>query len=61
MRIQNRKLISQMSFDWYVANHFGAFDAMQPKVWKLDIVEYALARVAAQALLVENALDSDQE
>lgn len=58
---RSKGLIIQMILDWLAAHHFGTFDSMLPALWKLDIVEYSLARITGMAELVEEALNTDEE
>lgn len=63
MASSTQRLISQMCLDWVTGHHFGSFDRMYPAPWRLDIVEYAIARIFGQAALVESRLivESDQD
>ncbi|MFV2172323.1 hypothetical protein ACFHW2_11925 [Actinomadura sp. LOL_016] len=49
-------LIIQMIMDWLAAHTFGTLDYVQPAVWRLDIAEYAIVRLEAQAEIVADGL-----
>lgn len=54
-------LITQMILDWQVAYTFGALELIQPAVWRLDCVEYAVFRLEAQAEIVTEKLIPEKE